>query len=104
MFDLPDKCTIWNKTANDGFGGVTWSGPFKISCRIAEKAEQFTDTNGDTQTSSSVLYAESTELKIDSQVLFFEHSDSPTPPSNTNDVRQRSFTPSGTDLKKAWFR
>lgn len=103
MFDLPDKCTIWNKAGNDGFGGVSWDGPYKVMCRIAEKAEKFTDTNGDTLTSTSVLYSDSEFLKVDSQVLQFEHSDATIPPSEANDVRQRSRTPSGTTMQKAWF-
>lgn len=102
MFDLPEKATIWNEGANDGFGGVTWDGPHVIPCRIAYVSKVFTDTNGDTVTSTAVMYAESERLTTKSIVLF-EESAATEPPSAANDVRQMSRTPSGTNLRKAWF-
>lgn len=102
MFDLPEKCTIWNIAGNDGFGGNSWDGPHPADCRIAYSAQKFTDTNGDTLVSTAVLYAESDKLMINSKVLFSE-SAALTPPPESDDVRQLSATPSGTNLKKAWF-
>lgn len=102
MFDLPEKCTIWNIAGNDGFGGVTWDGPHVADCRRADRAQQFTDTNGDQLISTSVMYTESDKIQANSQVLFGE-SAATIPPSNTDDVRQISAIPSGTDMKKVWF-
>lgn len=101
--DLPEKCTIWNPGNNDGFGGVSWDGPHVANCRIAKMAQQFTDTNGDKLTSTALLYSDSVELKVNSQVLLFAESGALTPPSDADDVRQISEVPSGTNLKKCWF-
>ena len=103
MFDLPEKCTIWNKGASDGFGGVSWDGPHKEKCRIYDKSEKFTDTNGDTLVSSSVLYSDSVHLRAGSIVLQYEHSDALTPPSKANDARGRVAAPSCTDMIKVRF-
>ena len=100
--DLPEKCTIWNKGANDGFGGISWLGPFVVDCRIAYSSQQFTDTNGDQLSSTSLLYTDSDKLHIGSQVYFGE-SLALSPISAANDVRQISRTPSGTSLAKGWF-
>ena len=100
--DLPETCTIWNKGSSNGFGSVTWYGPFIVKCRIAYSSQKFTDTNGDQSNSTAVLYANSDELKSTSQV-FFGSSEAITPINEANDVRQISKTPSGTVLKKAWF-
>lgn len=101
--DLPEKCTIWNPGANDGFGGVSWDGPFVANCRIADSAQQFTDPNGDQLTSTSVLYTDSDKINTGSQVLFRQESGALIPPSESDDVRQLAQTPSATNLKKCWF-
>ena len=103
MFDLPEKCTIWNPGGNDGFGGTTWLGPFVADCRIAKRAQQFTDANGDQLTSTALMYTDSDKLFINSQVLLFSESAASVPPSGSDDVRQISEVPSGTSLKKSWF-
>ncbi len=102
MFDLPEKCTVWNAGSNDGFGGISWLGPYVIDCRIAHKAQTFTDINGDQVVSTSVMYANSDLINPKSQV-FFGESLSPTPIEKSNDVRQTSRIPSGTNLAKHWF-
>lgn len=103
MFDLPEKCTIWNPGTNDGFGGVSWDGPYVANCRIAKRAQQFTDSNGDQLMSTALLYTDSVALKSNSQVLLFVESAAIIPPSEADDVRQISEVPSGTDMKKVWF-
>lgn len=103
MFDLPETITVWNKGANDGFGGITWVGPLSYPARIAFKSEKFTDTNGDQLVSTAVCYSKGLDLKIGSVVLFGE-SFNAVPDQEADDVRQISQTPSGAgDLKKVWF-
>jgi len=102
MFPLPDRITVWNVAGNDGAGGLTYSAPVQYDARIAYKQEKFTDKNGDQLMSVAVCYSPGVEMLIDSQVLFSESVDA-SPPAAANDVRALSATPSGTDLKKAWF-
>ena len=102
MFDLPEKCTVWNQGSNDGFGGVTWLGPFVVVCRIAYRAQVFTDKNGDQVVSTSVMYSDS-ELINTKSIVFFGESASLSPVSQADDVRQTSRIPSGTNLAKHWF-
>jgi hypothetical protein len=103
MFELPEKITVWNSTGNDGFGRFIWSSPVIYDARIAFVQKKFTDTNGDSRVSTSVCYSEGLELKNGSMV-FFGESGAISPPSEANDVRALSQTPSGAgDLKKAWF-
>ena len=103
MFDLPEIITVWNKGANDGFGGITWTTPAQYPARIAYKSEKFTDTNGDQLLSTAVCYTEGTDVNTDSVVLFGE-SFSATPDDEADDVRQASQTPSGAGpMKKLWF-
>ena len=101
MFSLPEKITIWRETANDGFGGKTWSAPVVLDARIAYKQEKFTDTNGDTAVSTAVVYTDGDMLLNDK--VFFGVSASASPVAAANDVRARSATPSGIDLVKGWF-
>lgn len=101
--DLPEKCTIWNPGNNDGLGGTSWDGPHVANCRIANRAQQFTDTNGDQLISTSVVYTDSDKLQSNSQVLLNAESGAISPPSSADDVRQISAVPSGTNLQKAWF-
>ncbi|MCK5614635.1 hypothetical protein KAR91_72895 [Candidatus Pacearchaeota archaeon] len=100
---LPETISVWNAAGGDGFGGITWEGPFEYSARIAFKADKFTDVNGDQLLSTAVCYSEGAELQIDSKV-FFGSSASVIPVAEADDVRQISRTPSGiTNLKKLWF-
>lgn len=101
MFPLPEKITIWRETANDGFGGKTWSAPAVLDARIAFKQEKFTDANGDTAISTAVVYTDGDMLLNDK--VFFGESASASPVAAANDVRARSATPSGIDLVKGWF-
>jgi hypothetical protein len=101
MFALPEKITIWRVTANDGFGGKTWSTPVTLDARIAFKQEKFTDVNGDTAISTAVVYTDG-DMQLDDKV-FFGESASASPVVAANDVRALSSTPSGTDLVKGWF-
>lgn len=103
MFNLPEKLTVWNEVANDGFGGITWSAPVTFDARIAFLQEKFTDANGDQLMSSAVCYSEGATLAINSQV-FFGTSVAVAPVAAANDVRAISQTLSGAgDLKKCWF-
>ena len=102
MFELPETITIWNKTANDGFGGFTWSTPVKRDARHADKQEQFRDINGNLTMSSRVVYSEATELAVGSMVLV-GGSSLASPTADAEEVRAISSTPSGTNLKKAWL-
>ena len=103
MFDLPETITVWTKSANDGYGGSTWSTPVSYDARIAYKSEKFTDSNGAQLISTAVCYSEGSALENNS-VVFFGTSVAATPPDAANDVKQISQTPSGSgDLKKAWF-
>lgn len=101
MFDLPEKITIWRATANDGFGGKTWSTPVTYAARIAFKQEKFTDVNGDISVSKAVVYTEG-DMQLDDKV-FFGESVSASPVAAANDVRAIAQTPSGTNLVKGWF-
>ena len=102
MFPMPERITVWNITGNDGSGGMTWSTPVSYDARIAFKNEKFTDKNGDQLMSTAVCYSEGATMLINSQVFFGDSTDA-SPPATANDVRALSATPSGTDLKKAWF-
>jgi hypothetical protein len=103
MFDLPETITVWNKGADDGFGGITWTAPITYDARIAFKSEKFTDTNGDQLLSTAVCYTEGATVYADSLVLFGE-SLSVSPDQSADDVRQISQTPSGAGaMKKLWF-
>ena len=103
MFRFPDKITIWNVVATDGFGGKTYEGPFNPASRNALKQEKFTDSNGDQQISIGVSYSKDTNLRIDSKI-FFGTSVSATPEIDSHDVRAISETPSGiAGLKKVWL-
>lgn len=101
--DLPEDSTVWIKGGNDGFGGFSWLGPYPIKCRIAYSAQKFTDTNGDQLVSTAVMYSESEHAINGASVLLGEVSTSPEPTQKANDIRQTAKTPSGTNLKKAWF-
>ena len=101
MFPLPEKITVWRETANDGFGGKTWSAPTVLDARIAFKQEKFTDINGDQLISTAVVYTDG-DMQIDDRV-FFGTSASSSPVPAANDVRALSSTPSGTGLVKGWF-
>ena len=100
---LPETITIWNPVGGDGLGGVTWSAPVQVPGRIAYKQSKFTDKNGDDVVSIAVCYSKSTEITIDSMILFGA-SGAINPPAQANDVRAISQTPSGAcDMKKMWF-
>jgi len=102
-FPLPEKITVWNAVGNDGLGGMSWSAPVVYSARIAYVQKKFTDSNGDTIVSTAVCYAYAPELVAGSMV-FFGETTSPTPVTDSNDVRALSFTPTGGGtLRKAWF-
>lgn len=103
MFPLPEKLTIWTPKTNDGFGGLTWNGPFVVDSRQALKQEKFTDINGDQQISKAVCYSESEQLITRGARLIFGESEAIEPPDGADDVRAFTATPSGTNLKKAWL-
>ena len=102
MFCLPEKVTVWRETANDGFGGKSWSAPVVLSARIAFKQEKFTDASGDTQISTAVVYTDG-DMQIDDKV-FFGVSAELSPVAAANDVRALSSIPSGVDMSKGWFK
>ena len=101
MLDLPETITIWLESSNDGYGVKTYSRS-TASARIAYKQEKFTDINGDQQISKAVCYSEADSFTNGAWVLFGE-STSDDPDSEADDIRALSMTPSGTNLKKAWF-
>ena len=102
MFSLPEKITVWRETANDGFGGITWSAPSVLDARIAYKQEKFTDGNGDDSVSTAVVYTDGDMLLNDK--VYFGTSVELSPVAAANDVRALASTPSGTNLVKGWFR
>jgi len=103
MFDLPETITVWAKSANDGFGGFTWSAPATYDARIAHKQDKFVDDQGNQLISSAVCYSEGAALAA-GVLVYFGTSTDLSPPATANDVRALSQTPSGAgDLKKCWF-
>lgn len=102
-FDLPEKVTIWNQTANDGHGGSTWSAPIVTDARIAFKREKITDENGDNYFSKAVFYCSEISLTADSKAFLGESAEL-SPPQEADDVIVMTNTPSGAGgLKKAWL-
>ena len=102
MFSLPEKITVWRATANDGFGGITYSAPVVLDARIAFKQEKFTDISGDTSISTAVVYTDG-DMILNDQV-FFGVSAELEPVAAANDVRALSAIPTGTTLVKGWFK
>ena len=102
-FPLPEKLSIWTPATNDGFGGITWNGPFVVASRQALRQEKFTDINGDQQISKAVCYSESEQLTTLGARLIFGESSAIEPPADADDVRAFAAIPSGTNLKKAWL-
>lgn len=101
MFPLPETITIWIEVGNDGFGTKTYS-RYTADARIAYKQEKFTDINGDQQISKAVCYSDSDNFTNGAWVYFGE-SASDFPEDSADDIRALSATPTGTNLKKAWF-
>ena len=100
MIDLIEDLTIW-AVSRDRYGTATYTRN-AAKGRIAHKQEKFTDKNGDQQISKAVCYSDS-EYMTGNSIVFFGVSTSDEPDQESNDVRALSFTPSYTNLKKAWF-
>lgn len=100
MFSLPEKITVWNQTADDGFGGKTWSRSIYNS-RHAFKSEQFRDSQGQLTVSKAVVYTENT-VSIGDRV-FIGESTSSTPVQAAEVVRGLSSVASFTNMKKVWL-
>lgn len=102
MFALPETITRWRKAGNDGFGRAVWSEPVSYPARIAYRAQEFTDSNGDRQVSTAMAYTEG-DVKL-ADYIVFGASTAISPPPDANDIKSVSQTPSGAGpLKKAWF-
>ncbi len=99
--ELPQKITYWKKTANDGYGGFTWSAPVSPDARIANKTERFMNEEGRELISKKVVYCRDSNITPGSVFVEGESTDA-TPPASTEEVKAVASNSSYTDMVKLW--
>lgn len=89
--------TYWPVTANDGFGGKTYSVGVKVSARIANRSEEVITEEGKTILTSNAIYTR-VAIPPEAYVVEGDYEGDAAPPSIAKRVMKYTKNASMTDM------
>ena len=101
---MRQDATYWGPPTRDGLGGLTFPAPVAIKVRWQQKAETFTDAQGDERVSSAIVYP-AQPLETEGWLYLGTTADADPRPI-AYEIKQSGFSPNlraTEQLNKVWL-